>query len=108
MLASLYSSTGSRVCAEAKSGEVAQIQIDANKFMGIMIISIMIAMTMEVTRVEHLKKMQGVVQTHIEVQVPGLNARAMIEMEFSIPTGTSRNDWAEIAYEKALLMLDPA
>ena len=44
----------------------------------------------------------------VHVHVPGVNARAVVRMAFESPAGSSRDDWAEFAYEKALMMLDPA
>jgi len=44
----------------------------------------------------------------VRVQGPGLNARAAISMTFSAALVMTREDWAEIAYERALMMLDPA
>lgn len=40
--------------------------------------------------------------------VPGLNARVAIRMAFHGPVETTQADWAEIAYEEALLTLVPA
>lgn len=48
------------------------------------------------------------VHAHVHVRVPGLTARAVIKIHFPAPADTSRVEWAEIAYEKALMMLDPA
>jgi hypothetical protein len=45
---------------------------------------------------------------HVDVHVPGLSARAVIKMHFPAPADTNRVEWAEIAYEKASMMLDPA
>lgn len=45
---------------------------------------------------------------YAHMPVPGLKARAVIEMHFPAPADTNRAGRAEIAYEKALMMLDPA
>jgi hypothetical protein len=50
----------------------------------------------------------GSIRQMAHVHVPGLNARAVIKMHFPAPADTNRVGWAEIAYEKALIMLDPA
>lgn len=48
------------------------------------------------------------VHAAVEVHVPGLNARTEIMMAFEALAGSNRRDWAEIAYERALFVLDPA
>lgn len=68
----------------------------------------MMAMTIKVTRVMKMADTPGMVLANIAVQVPGLSARAMIDMEFPAQAGSDRDDWAEIAYANALMMLDPA
>jgi len=75
--------------------------------------NIMIGNMMPMTiRVTNVKTMNTMVMpgghAAVHVHVPGLNARAVIRMAFESPAGSSRDDWAEIAYEKALMMLDPA
>ena len=49
-----------------------------------------------------------IVHAAVHVHVPGLNARAEIRMRLPAPANSTRADWAEIAYKKALMMLDPA
>lgn len=44
----------------------------------------------------------------VRVEIPGLNARATIEMTFPAAAGSNRADWAEIACGKVLMMLHPA
>ena len=51
---------------------------------------------------------QTIVRADVHVHVPGLNGRANIRMAFPAPPGTDRGDWAKIAYERALMMLDSA
>ena len=46
---------------------------------GIMIMTIMMAMTIKVSRVMPMMNMPGMVQAHVTVQVPDLSARAVIE-----------------------------
>jgi len=48
------------------------------------------------------------VHAAVQVHVPSLNARAEIEMSFAAPVNSNREEWAEIAYDRALRMLDPA
>ena len=75
---------------------------------GIMIMTIMMAMMIEVTGVMPMITMQGMVQAHVTVQVPALIARAVIEMTFPAPARSNRADWTKLAYDRALMMLDPA
>lgn len=49
-----------------------------------------------------------IVHSILVVHAPGLNARAIIDMTFKAPARSSRADWAEIAYQRALMMRDPA
>jgi hypothetical protein len=42
------------------------------------------------------------------VHVLATNCRAVLSMTFPAPTESTRADWAEIADEKAQMMLDPA
>ena len=90
------------------------------------IISIMMPMTIRrITRVKamHSMIMRGgmppdghagpddigtMVHAVVQVHAPGLKARATIRMAFRAPAGSNREEWAEIAYERALMMLDPA
>ena len=85
-----------------------QIHGRTNMLAGVMIMSIMMAMTIKVTRVIRMKDMPDMVQAHVAVKVPGLNARALIDMAFPAPAGSNRTECAEIDYDKALTMLDPA
>ncbi len=90
--------------------------------MNIMIGSMM-PMTIRVARVEavngmimpggmlpdsHVQRAGTMVHAAVRVEVPGLNARAAISMTFPAPAGSNRQEWAEIAHEKALMMLGPA
>ena len=92
--------------------------------MNIMIGSMM-PMTIRVARVEavngmimpggmlpdsHVQRVSTGTMVHaaVRVHVPGLNARAAISMTFPAPAGSNRQEWAEIAHEKALMMLGPA
>lgn len=65
----------------------------------------MIEMSINVSRVMLIEKM---VHAGVDVQVPGLSAHAVISVSFPGPVGSNREDWEDIAYDKALLMLDPA
>lgn len=67
--------------------------------------AIMMAMKINVARViEH----DGMAHAHVQVDVPEIMSRALITMHFPAPVRSHRADWEEIAYDKALLMLDPA
>jgi hypothetical protein len=50
----------------------------------------------------------GLVNASLSVDVPEIGAKAHIEIRFSAPAGTRPNDWWEEAYDRALMMLDPA
>ena len=84
-------------------------------------IGIMMPMTIRVMRVQAVDSMimpvhmrrwpagTGIsVHATVHVHVPGLRGRATIRMAFQAPAGSNREDWAEITYERALMMLDPA
>lgn len=90
----------------------------------IIIISIMMPMTIRITRVKVMNSMimpggmppdghavpagtGTMVHFAVRVHVPGLNGRATIDMAFQAPAGSSREGWEEIAYERVLMMLDP-
>lgn len=92
----------------------------------VIIISIMMPMTIRITRVKAMNSMimpggmppdghampagtgtGTMVHFTVPVHVPGLNGRATIDMAFRAPAGSSREEWEEIAYERALMMLDP-
>jgi hypothetical protein len=49
----------------------------------------------------------GVVYASIRVRAPEIGAQARIDMEFTPPTGSWEADWSELAYDRALIMLDP-
>jgi hypothetical protein len=66
----------------------------------IMMNAIMMAMKIKVARV------MG--HAHVKVDVTEITSRAVIAMDFPARVGTNRGDWEETAYEKALMMLDPA
>ena len=40
--------------------------------------------------------------------VPALNAQVEITMAFQVPARSTQDDWAEMAYDRALLILDPS
>ena len=61
-----------------------------------------------VTRVTWIVNAPGTLHAHVQVLVPAHNAPAIIEMGFPTPAEPNRDDWAETAYEKSLVMLDPA
>lgn len=73
-----------------------------------MIMTIMMPMTINVTRVMCIVNMPGMVRAHVQVLVPALYAPAIIEKGLPAPPGSNRDDWAETAYEKSPMMLDPA
>jgi hypothetical protein len=75
----------------------------------------MMPMTITVTRVKagHMPPPAaggpaGLVAATVEVDVPAINCRAVLSMTVPAPAGSTRADWAEIAYDRALMMLDPA
>jgi hypothetical protein len=50
----------------------------------------------------------GLVAATVQVHVPAISCRAVLFMTFPAPAESTRANWAEIAYEKTLMMLDPA
>ena len=50
----------------------------------------------------------GLVAAAVPVHVPAINCRAVLSMTFPAPAESTRTDWAEMAYERALMMLEPA
>lgn len=70
----------------------------------IMMISIMMPMDIQVIGVQQREEHADV---QVQVIVPAIQARALIEISVPAPANSSRNELAEIAYDKALMMLDP-
>lgn len=50
----------------------------------------------------------GLVTATVPVHVPAINGRAVLSMTFPAPAESTRTDWAEMASERALMMLEPA
>ena len=48
------------------------------------------------------------IEAQIQVHVPAISTRRMLRMHFPTPAGSNREDWVEIACDRALEMLDPA
>lgn len=48
------------------------------------------------------------IEAYVQVHVPAISTRGMLCMFFPAPAESNRDDWAEIAYDRALEMLDPA
>ena len=67
----------------------------------------MMPMTMTIT-IMSTKKRGGQIHAHVQVDVPEIKSRAVIRMHFPAPANSNREDWADIAYDRALMMLDPA
>jgi len=51
---------------------------------------------------------QGLVHASLAVGVLSISAQARIAMTFPPTVGTGPADWREQAYDRALMMLDPA
>lgn len=62
-------------------------------------------MTIKVTEVSAAA---GFVNASLSVDVPEIGAKARLEIRFPTPPGTGLDDWRELAYDRALMMLDPA
>lgn len=67
--------------------------------------TIMMPMTI---RIMNVSAQHGVVYASIRADVPELGAIARIAVRFAAPSGTDERDWREEAYDRALMMLDPA
>lgn len=65
----------------------------------------MLPMTITVVRVV---AEGGFVHASIAVEVQKIRALARIDLNFPAPTGATMVDWKELAYDRALMMLDPA
>ena len=50
----------------------------------------------------------GLVRTRLRVNAPSITASARITITFAAPAGTNPEDWRELAYDRALMRLDPA
>ncbi len=50
----------------------------------------------------------GVIHASVAVDVPDINARARINMHFPAPKNAGPEDWRKEAYDRALMVLDPA
>ena len=50
----------------------------------------------------------GMIEAQIQVHVPAISTRRMLRMHFPASAGPNREDWVEIAYDRALEMLDLA
>ena len=46
------------------------------------------------------------IEAQIQVHVPAISTRRMLRMHFPASAGPNREDWVEIAYDRALEMLD--
>jgi hypothetical protein len=55
-----------------------------------------------------IAEQDGLVHASVAVDVPEIGAQAHIDIRFPVPTGTGPEDWREEAYDRALMMLDPA
>lgn len=59
-------------------------------------------------RVAKISTLTGVVYATVDVDVPNIAAKARINMHFPAPPGTGPKHWRKFAYDRALMMLDPA
>ena len=50
----------------------------------------------------------GLVPTRLCVNAPSIAASARTIITFAAPAGTNPEDWRELAYNRALMRLDPA
>jgi hypothetical protein len=66
------------------------------------------AMEKMTIRVMEVSADAGLVNAGLSVEVPEIGAKARIEIRFPAPPGTGPDDWREEAYDRALMMLDPA
>jgi len=55
-----------------------------------------------------VREHDGHADVQVQVDVPAIKARGIIEITVPAPANSSRDELAEIAHDRALMMLDPA
>lgn len=65
----------------------------------------MVAMRITILNVTEVS---GVVRASLRATVPSIAARARITLTFAALPGSGPKDWWELAYDRALVMLDSA
>lgn len=59
-------------------------------------------------RLISLKEHDGHVRARLNARVPEKNIRLWLEVSFETPVNSDRAIWIEMAYDRALSVLDPA